>query len=270
LFSTSLLVFTCTFIIGSFLSSASMLRTAVLAGKWGAVHWLVGHGWRRARLCFGQGASMLDIIEHGEVREIRLARPPVNALNGELLRAFTEAVVAGRDASALVVTGQPGVFSAGLDVPAILGMDRAAMTQVFLALWHAQQVIAMSPVPVVFGITGHCPAGGTVLAIHADFRVLAHTLSGGGWLGTEYPIMLRVHYRDATGGKLTYSRGFFLHNQDNYPTQNATRLSSIDWQRVEFDLLAASPRPWKIETVQVVAQGWDYHSAVREVHLWAE
>jgi hypothetical protein len=40
-----------------------MLRTAALAGKWDAVHWLVGHRWRGARLCFGQGASMLDIIE---------------------------------------------------------------------------------------------------------------------------------------------------------------------------------------------------------------
>ncbi len=117
---------------------------------------------------------MLEILEHGEVREIRLARPPVNALNGELLRALTDAVTAaGREASALVITGQPGVFSAGLDVPAILAMNRAAMTQVFVALWHAQQVIATAPVPVVFGITGHCPAGGTVLAIHADYRVLA-------------------------------------------------------------------------------------------------
>ncbi|HET7767125.1 MAG TPA: FecR domain-containing protein [Chloroflexota bacterium] len=113
------------------------------------------------------------------------------------------------------------------------------------------------------------------LTLTADFRVLSHTLSGGGWLGTEYPLMLRVHYRDATGGKLTFSRGFFLHNQDGYPIQNSLlvsgqRLPTTDWQRIEIDLLSANPRPWRIETVQVVAQGWDYHSAVREVHLWAE
>jgi enoyl-CoA hydratase/carnithine racemase len=121
---------------------------------------------------------MLDIIEHADgdqstVREIRLARPPVNALNGEMLRAFGEAVTGAGEASAIVVTGQPGVFSAGLDVPAILAMDRAAMTQVFASLWRAQHAIATSPVPVVFGITGHCPAGGTVLAIHADYRAMA-------------------------------------------------------------------------------------------------
>lgn len=116
---------------------------------------------------------MLDIIDHDRIREIRLARPPVNALNNDLLRALIDAMNAARSCEAIVITGQPGVFSAGLDVPAILGMDLSAMTELFNTLWHAQRAIALSPAPVVFGITGHCPAGGTVLAIHADYRVMA-------------------------------------------------------------------------------------------------
>lgn len=123
---------------------------------------------------------MLDIIDHGDIREIRLARPPVNALDDELLGRLVDAVTAARDSSAIVITGQPKVFSAGLDVPAILAMDHAAMVQVFISLWRAQQAIALSPVPVVFGITGHCPAGGTVLAIHADYRVMAQKVVEGG------------------------------------------------------------------------------------------
>jgi len=43
----------------------------------------------------------------------------------------------------------------------------------FIELWRAQHAIATSPVPVIFGITGHCPAGGTVLAIQGDYRVMA-------------------------------------------------------------------------------------------------
>jgi enoyl-CoA hydratase/carnithine racemase len=118
--------------------------------------------------------TMLDIIDHeGRIREIRLARPPVNALNHEMLQALIAAVEGASGEAALLVTGQPGVFSAGLDVPAILALEPDAMTRVFAAIWHAQRVIAQSPVPVIFGITGHCPAGGTVLAIHADYRVMA-------------------------------------------------------------------------------------------------
>ncbi len=108
------------------------------------------------------------------------------------------------------------------------------------------------------------------LVLSGDIRVLSHSLSGGGWAGTEYPLMLRVIYRDATGGKQPWYRGFYLQNEDGYPVVNGERLDSTDWRHVEVDLLALVPRPWRIERVEVVASGWDYASAVREVHLWAE
>jgi 3,2-trans-enoyl-CoA isomerase len=118
---------------------------------------------------------MLDVIEHSErIREIRLARPPVNALNGGLLAALTTAVSeAAGPADALLISGAPGVFSAGLDVPGLLALDRDAAVAVFAELWQVQRAIATSPIPVIFAITGHCPAGGTVLAMHGDYRVLA-------------------------------------------------------------------------------------------------
>lgn len=118
---------------------------------------------------------MLELIDHAPegIREIRLARPPVNALNTEMLRRFIAEVERAAQAPAVVVSGSPGLFSAGLDVRSMLAMDREAVTEVFLEVWRVQRVLAVSPVPVVFAITGHCPAGGTVLAIHADYRVMA-------------------------------------------------------------------------------------------------
>jgi Delta3-Delta2-enoyl-CoA isomerase len=118
--------------------------------------------------------AMLNIVEHdGGIRELQLARPPVNALNLELLRTLTAAVGAAGDDAALLITGQPGLFTAGLDVRALLELDREAVMQVFVELWRVQRAIACSPVPVIFGLTGHSPAGGTVLAIHGDYRVMA-------------------------------------------------------------------------------------------------
>lgn len=123
---------------------------------------------------------MLDLIDHargdagaGVIREIRLARAPVNALDAALLGEIIAAIDAAVDAQAIVVSGQPGVFSAGLDVPALLALDPDGVTLVFERLWLAQRAIATSPVPVVFALTGHCPAGGTVLAMHGDYRVMA-------------------------------------------------------------------------------------------------
>lgn len=123
---------------------------------------------------------MLDIIDHeanagegGLIRELRLARPPVNALDANLLRALLEALADAQRASAVVISGQPGVFSAGLDVPGLLALDHGGLVEAFTSLWQTQRALATSSVPVVFALTGHCPAGGTVLAIHGDYRVMA-------------------------------------------------------------------------------------------------
>ena len=62
---------------------------------------------------------MIQTQKHGEVLEIRLSRPPVNAINRQLLAALNEAVTAAitsGDYRALIISGQPGIFSAGLDV----------------------------------------------------------------------------------------------------------------------------------------------------------
>jgi Delta3-Delta2-enoyl-CoA isomerase len=117
--------------------------------------------------------SMLDITDHQGIRELKLARPPVNALNAELLRKLTEAVKAAASEAALVITAQPGLFSAGLDVRGMLELDRDGVTTTFIELWRTQHALAHSTVPVIFGLTGHSPAGGTVLAIHGDYRVMA-------------------------------------------------------------------------------------------------
>jgi enoyl-CoA hydratase/carnithine racemase len=122
---------------------------------------------------------MLEVVDHSSgagiagIRELRLARPPVNALNADLLRGLVDAVKAGAGQSALIITGQAGLFSAGLDVRGLLSLDREGVSAVFVELWRVQHAVAYSPVPVIFGITGHCPAGGTVMAIHGDYRVMA-------------------------------------------------------------------------------------------------
>jgi enoyl-CoA hydratase/carnithine racemase len=117
--------------------------------------------------------SMLEISDVESTRIIRLARPPVNALNGELVRKLIAALDATPDTAAIVIEGQPGLFSAGLDVPGLLALDRDGLAAMFVDLWRAQRAIATSRVPIVFAITGHCPAGGTVLAINGDYRVMA-------------------------------------------------------------------------------------------------
>lgn len=118
---------------------------------------------------------MIDVIDHDRVRELRLARPPVNAFNPALMRALRDAVARAVEdgKSALVLSGGPGLFSAGLDVPELLTLDRSTLRATWELFFGMLSALAHSPIPIGAALTGHSPAGGTVIALYADHRVMA-------------------------------------------------------------------------------------------------
>jgi enoyl-CoA hydratase/carnithine racemase len=65
------------------------------------------------------------------------------------------------------------MFTAGLDVPELLRLDRSQMLECWKVFFAAQSRLANSRVPVAAAITGHSPAGGAVLALYCDYRVMA-------------------------------------------------------------------------------------------------
>ena len=116
---------------------------------------------------------MLEITDHGNIRELKIARPPANALNSDLVRQFTESLLeAGEQADAVVVSGLPGMFSAGLDVPQLLPLGREEMITFWTDFSRLMKTIACMPVPTAFALTGHAPAGGIVMALFGDYRVM--------------------------------------------------------------------------------------------------
>jgi len=117
---------------------------------------------------------MIDTIDHGAVRELRLNRPPANALSPELIHAIIRAVDSAprNGAQALVLSGSPGRFCGGLDVPLLLTMDRSSIQAMWRDFYSMMCVLAACPVPLAAAITGHAPAGGTVLSLFADYRIV--------------------------------------------------------------------------------------------------
>jgi enoyl-CoA hydratase/carnithine racemase len=118
---------------------------------------------------------MIDRRIHGLVHELRLDRPPVNALSPELLIAIGEEVAEApeRGARALILSGREGLFSAGLDVPLMVAMDPPELRNALDAFFGAMEALACSPLPIAAAITGHSPAGGAILALFCDWRVMA-------------------------------------------------------------------------------------------------
>lgn len=118
---------------------------------------------------------MLERHDHDGILELRLARPPVNALSPELIVALRDAVLGAETSGAtgVVLSGRPGLFSAGLDVPAFLALERADVSAAWRAFFELCEAIARSPIPIAAALTGHAPAGGCVLALFTEYRVLA-------------------------------------------------------------------------------------------------
>jgi enoyl-CoA hydratase/carnithine racemase len=123
--------------------------------------------------------SLIETTAADGIVELKLARAPVNALNPalceDLIAALANAIDGG--AQGIVLSGGTKVFSAGLDVPYLLslGDNREALMAAWESFFLAARAIAESPVPVVAAIGGHAPAGGCVLALCCDYRVMARS-----------------------------------------------------------------------------------------------
>jgi enoyl-CoA hydratase/carnithine racemase len=114
-------------------------------------------------------------IEDG-IGTIRLARPPVNALNIQIQEELREAAAAASvdpDVRAVILYGGDKVFAAGVDIKEMAAMGYSEMAARATALTGAFDAVARIPKPVVAAVNGFALGGGCELALAADWRVAA-------------------------------------------------------------------------------------------------
>jgi enoyl-CoA hydratase/carnithine racemase len=112
----------------------------------------------------------------GAVGTIRLDRPPMNAINGDLLRDLRDVAeeAAGNDEiRALVLYGGEKVFAAGADIKMMAGLEPARIKPVITAMQNVFTSVEQIPKVVIAAINGYCLGGGMELAMCADLRFAA-------------------------------------------------------------------------------------------------
>jgi hypothetical protein len=113
----------------------------------------------------------------------------------------------------------------------------------------------------------------TSLKLHLDVRLIYQSLSGGGFLSSEFPIMIRLDYEDPWGNDRFWVHGFHYQNVDNYPIQWGEQIPRYVWYPYETDNLLemlADTRPTHIKEIRIYASGWEYQSMISEVGLTVE
>jgi enoyl-CoA hydratase len=131
--------------------------------------------WLQRYFAFGteEGVMQLERIE--SIALIRMRAGKANAMSDAWLSRMS-ALLDEADAmrpSALVVTGDGRSFCAGLDLPSLVDLTPSHV-EAFMEKFSAfmLRVFGM-PIPVVAAIDGHAIAGGCVLALQADARIMA-------------------------------------------------------------------------------------------------
>jgi enoyl-CoA hydratase/carnithine racemase len=112
-----------------------------------------------------------------DILVVTMMRGKANALNlgiiEELNAAVDEAACDDAIRGVVLASNRPRFFSSGFDATEVFRYDRETMTLFFSRFIDLYESLYLLPKPVVAAVSGHAYAGGAILALSCDFRILA-------------------------------------------------------------------------------------------------
>ncbi|MEW5957922.1 MAG: FecR family protein [Chloroflexota bacterium] len=117
------------------------------------------------------------------------------------------------------------------------------------------------------------------LQIFAEVRLARQSLPGGGQLGSEFPIMLHVAYKDANNNDRDWFHGFYytppppnyvLYNQPDNSSERIARFIWYPYESVNLLTTLGPTKPVFIKSIRIYASGWLYEAMVANISLLAQ
>ncbi|MBD8684296.1 crotonase/enoyl-CoA hydratase family protein [Pseudomonas sp. CFBP 13719] len=116
-------------------------------------------------------SELIDYQLEGGIVTLTLNNGKVNAISPAVIAAFNEALDQAVEARAVVViTGQPGILSAGYDLKVMTSSPENAISLVTQGSTLARRLLS-HPFPVIVACPGHAVAKGAFLLLSADYRI---------------------------------------------------------------------------------------------------
>lgn len=119
--------------------------------------------------------SCLTVSQEDNVATITLCRGKVNPLNesviDEISNCFKE-MENDPAVAAVILSGTGKFFSFGLDIPEFLSYTPAAFAAFLTKFTDLYTWLYLFPKPIVAALNGHTVAGGCMLALACDYRIM--------------------------------------------------------------------------------------------------
>jgi 3,2-trans-enoyl-CoA isomerase len=119
--------------------------------------------------------DFVNTHEKNGIVTLSLNRGKVNPLNGDVVEEISNSLKTLEDDSsvkAIIITGQGKFFSFGFDVPELLTYSREAFSDFLVKFTNLYSYMFLYPKPIIAALNGHTIAGGCMLALACDRRII--------------------------------------------------------------------------------------------------
>jgi len=120
--------------------------------------------------------NTLQVSIKDKLAILMLDRGRSNPMNAEMvleLTSFFTNTANDDNVAGVVITGKENFFSAGLDLMELYGYNEEQSRDFWSSFLDLQAILIRFQKPLVAAISGHSPAGGCVLAMCCDYRLMA-------------------------------------------------------------------------------------------------
>ena len=183
-----------------------------------------------------------NLTIHEGIAEITLSRGKVNAINERVVEELTDCfrkLSYDPDVKAIIFTSEGKFFTFGFDIPEFLSYSKDSFVRYLMKFTSLYTDIFLYPKPVIAALNGHTIAGGCMLAIACDYRIMVsgrakislNEINFGSSLFAGSVVMMQLLLGQKKAESVLLSGGM-------YSAEEACQMGLIDQTSSEVDLEA--------------------------------